>query len=194
MSKNQTSIIPAEVRIRTEKEGLRMTKVANEIEVKSPEQESLAYEALGQIKRAIKTIDEERKKITQPLNQSLKAANGMFKKLSEPFDTADAIIRDKIIKFHCEQEEKARKEQERREKIQNAHEKMGHKTYELEEVKPEVSETTTIVKRWTFEILNLKDVPRDYLILDNAKVREAIRNGIREIPGLRIYQEEGLRI
>jgi len=156
--------------------------------------EANAYDALGQIKTALKTIDTERKKITGPLNQSLKAANKMFKLLSEPFKTADSIIRGKILDFRREQEERAEKERERREKIQASHEAKGHQTYDLEEVAPEVAQQTVTTKRWTFEIIDESRIIRDYLKVDETKIRQAIRDGARDIAGLRIYQEEGLRV
>jgi hypothetical protein len=43
-------------------------------------------------------------------------------------------------------------------------------------------------KSWEFELTDIDAVPRDYLILDEKKVRDAIRMGIRTIPGIRIYE------
>jgi len=192
--RNETSIVPVEVQDKARQDASRLSALAIRIEVGTTEQESKAYDALGQIKTALKTIETARKKITGPLNQSLKAANNMFKTLSEPFKSADLIIRDKILDFRRQQEEKARREQERREKIQASHEAKGHKTYDLEEVEPEVAQETVITRRWTYEVLDITKVPRKYLLLDGVAVREAIRAGEREISGLRIYQEEGLRV
>lgn len=47
-------------------------------------------------------------------------------------------------------------------------------------------------KQWTFdeEVVDLASVPREFLKLDEVKVREAIASGIREIPGLKIYEKE----
>ncbi len=50
------------------------------------------------------------------------------------------------------------------------------------------------VKRWTFEIIDFSKVPDDYKSLNNTEVNGAIRSGIRDIPGLKIYQEESLSI
>ncbi len=43
---------------------------------------------------------------------------------------------------------------------------------------------------WTFEVQNLANVPREYLMLDEKKVRQAIRSGERSIPGLMIFQQQ----
>jgi hypothetical protein len=49
-------------------------------------------------------------------------------------------------------------------------------------------------KEWTFEVVKLEDVPREYFALDETKVRKDILSGKREIAGLRIFQEEKLAV
>jgi len=50
-----------------------------------------------------------------------------------------------------------------------------------------------IVKRWTFEVVNLDEVPREYLMIDDKKVKEAIKNEVREIKGLNIKQSKSVK-
>ena len=192
--KTNTSIIPVEVVQKAESDAALMTKQAEAIQVATTKQEKQAYTALTQIKQAIKTIESKRKEITKPLNASLKAANAMFKVLSAPFIEADRIVRDKVMGFRQLQEEKAQKELERREKIQAAHEAKGHETHEITEPVVEVSKETVVVRRWTFEVVNITKVPIEYLVLDRIAVSKAIRNGVREIGGLDIFQVEGVRV
>jgi hypothetical protein len=55
--------------------------------------------------------------------------------------------------------------------------------------------TAYVSRSWSFEVVDLDQVPREYLSLDVAVVREAItRDGVRKIPGLRIFQVEALRV
>ena len=42
---------------------------------------------------------------------------------------------------------------------------------------------------WTHVIVDTNLIPRDYLTVDEQAIRRAITAGIREIPGVRIYQE-----
>lgn len=192
--KTNNSIVPVEVVQKAESDAALMTKQADAIQVTTTEQEEQAYTALTQIKIAIKTIEDKRKEITKPLNASLKATNAMFKTLSKPFIEADRIVRDKVMDFREIQEEKAQKELERRQKIQTAHEKKGHETHEITAPKVKVAETTITAKRWTFEVTDEREIPREYLALDNVAVNRAIRNGVRKIAGLDIFQVEGLRV
>lgn len=54
--------------------------------------------------------------------------------------------------------------------------------------------SSTVRKEWTFTVTDRAQVPREYLILDERRVREAIRGGVRVIPGLDIFQEEKLAV
>lgn len=42
---------------------------------------------------------------------------------------------------------------------------------------------------WAFEIINADLVPRPYCEADESKVRKAVKSGVREIPGVRIYEK-----
>ena len=152
-----------------------------------------AYNLLKSIAAHKKAIEKRRKEITQPLNASLKSTNALFKEVVAPLVEADSILRDKILAFQRVQQAKADKEFARREKIQASHEARGHETHEIAEVEPDVG-VSTVTKRWTYEVVSQSKVPCKYLMIDSAKIRQAIRDGVREIAGLRIYQEEGLRV
>lgn len=58
----------------------------------------------------------------------------------------------------------------------------------------ETGASATVRKTWAFKVVDLGQVSRDWLMLDERKVREAIRAGEREIAGLEIYQEESLSV
>jgi hypothetical protein len=53
---------------------------------------------------------------------------------------------------------------------------------------------STIKRTWTFKVLDLAQIPSQYLVLDDKAVREAIRQGVREIAGLEIFQDESLSV
>ncbi len=52
----------------------------------------------------------------------------------------------------------------------------------------------TARKRWTFEITDAAKVPREWCVPDTKAIGQAVRakNGVREIPGVRIYEVEDL--
>ncbi len=45
-------------------------------------------------------------------------------------------------------------------------------------------------KVWAFEVVKPELVPRQYLVVDEAKIRAAVRSGVREIPGVHIFEDE----
>jgi len=192
--KTNNSIVPIEVIQKAESDAALMAQQAEAIQVTTTEQEEQAYTALTQIKQAIKTIESKRKEITKPLNASLKTTNAMFKKLAAPFVEADRIVRNKVMDFRQLQEEKAQKELERRQKIQAAHEAKGHETHEITEPEVKVSKETVVARRWTFEVVDVNNVPREYLSVNHVLINKVIRDGVREIDGLDIFQVKGLRV
>jgi hypothetical protein len=55
--------------------------------------------------------------------------------------------------------------------------------------------TAYITHGWSFDVLDLNAVPRRYLVLNAETVRAAItKDGVRDIPGLKIFQTESLRV
>jgi hypothetical protein len=62
-------------------------------------------------------------------------------------------------------------------------------------IRGDYGSTAYVRKVWTFEVVDLDAVPRDYMSLDVDVVREAItKDAVRQIPGLRIYQSETLHV
>jgi hypothetical protein len=51
-----------------------------------------------------------------------------------------------------------------------------------------------ITKTWVHEVEDINLVPREYLMIDDAKVKAAIKDGIRIIPGIKISQKEGFSL
>lgn len=47
---------------------------------------------------------------------------------------------------------------------------------------------------WTFEVENAAQVPREFLMVDEAAVKLYIKNGGRSITGIKIYQKESLSL
>ena len=54
----------------------------------------------------------------------------------------------------------------------------------------------TVKKSWDFEVENINLIPLEYIKreIKGTAVREAIKNGVREIPGVRIFEKETLAV
>ena len=56
------------------------------------------------------------------------------------------------------------------------------------------SGTMSAKKIWKFELTDGTQVPREFMMVNETAIRRAIMDGVREIPGVRIYQEESISI
>ena len=151
---------------------------------------------LRDVSDAIKSIEAKRLEFTKPLNQSLKAINSTFKQLKSPLEGAKKELSTRILKWRSDEEQRVRKEQARRRKIQDAHEKQGHEVQVPVVMKtPEKTiGNTQIRKVWKFELVAFSKVGDEFKSLNTVAVNGAIRKGKREIAGLRIYQEETMAV
>ena len=164
----------------------------------------------------LKTIKGIRKKIDDYFDPAIKKAHAawkeniaMKKKQSEPVEQAERIIKQKIAKYHTEQEQKRLEEQRKRqEELRKQEEEKRLKEAEetgdesiLEEpiVVPEIKlEDTTkhegisYQTNWKFRVIDKKKVPEEYKIVDEKKVNGVVR-AMKEntnIPGIEVYTEK----
>jgi hypothetical protein len=64
------------------------------------------------------------------------------------------------------------------------------KPAELSRTRGDLGAVSSLRRTWRYELLNLDAVPRQYLVLDPARVNAAIKQGVRDIAGLRIFADE----
>lgn len=179
---------------------------AKNFQITSEETASDANNILHWIAGKKKVLEERRRFFITPLKDHVKRIEAELKMVAEPLIKADVIIRGKVVDYRIKIKEEAKKKEE---ELQRKAEKERQKQVEKAEAKgeappppapmptvevPKTTEGITMVKTWTYEIQDINKVPREYLILDTAAVMKAVRLGIREIPGLRIYQKETVKV
>ena len=49
-------------------------------------------------------------------------------------------------------------------------------------------------KRWVFEVKDARAVPREFLVVDEKAIRKAVAAGVREIPGVVVFEQEELAV
>lgn len=167
---------------------------------------------LVDIKRLKDAVEAKRTFFTKPLNDHLRTINAFFKTFSEPLVRADAILRDSVLKYRREQdairrEEEARLRAEAEERQREAIKQAQESGVPIPPPTPlpvipqqqsktmDVGDGKVIAKKaWTFRIVHAGEVPREYLSIDEKKIRAVIKAGIRNIPGVEIYEEESLAV
>ena len=159
---------------------------------------------LANLKRA---IEDKRKEYTGPVNDHLKAINESFRGMTVPLDNADRITREKVLAYRQEEQRKAREAERINElRLEAARREMELKGELTEPVAlveapaPQPSRVrtdvgtlgTTKTRKW--EVEDLSRVPLEYLMVDASRVGRVVRAGVPSIPGIRIWEDESLRV
>ena len=179
-----------------------------------------AGEILKSVKSAYKNVDELRKSMTAPLDDSKKRIMDFFKKPLDVLISAEGAIKKGILAYQQEQE-RIRVEQERKlaaeaeKKRQEALAKAEAARAEGKEAKaekyedkaaqviaPQLASTVekmagiSTKKTWKFEVTDEALIPRQYLVPDLVKIGKQVRavGDTVLIPGIRIYPEETLSV
>jgi len=147
-----------------------------------------ASEMLVFIKTAKKNLEDQRVFLVQPLNDHVKAINAKFKEWVQPLEAADSIVRSKVLIFRSEQKA-----------LRIAAEAVLIDDEETLSDLPQrivrsSSGSTSVRKVWQYEVTDEAIVPRKYLMLDEGAIGFAVREGERDIPGIRIFQQESLSV
>lgn len=156
-------------------------------EIKNEEDLAIAINQSSLIKEKIKSIETLRKEFTSDLNSQLKKINNAFKNNSEPLADIERQLKIKIQRYYEE------KEKESIAKLQENKNEQAVIESPKTNMRTELG-SANIKKVWTFDIINPLEVPFDYLTIDSVKINQAIRNGKREISGLKIYQKNQVSI
>ena len=182
-----------------------MMKEAMAITVENDESNSLAVELGTQAKKLNKTIEAEKKRIIEQPNDFIKSVRNFCKSFQDQLAKVEYTLKQKITTYQTKRELERRKAEEEarkatealQKKINKEAQKAGVEAPKIEApVMPEPpkvtrtdSGTSHIRKEWAFKITESWNIPREYLKVDEQAIRQAIKSGIREIPGIEIYQE-----
>lgn len=170
------------------------------------------------LKATVKKIEEIFKAKTNPLDEAIAKLSASILK----FNKEQEANRLRLAQENAEREKKERikKAQEEAEAAKltasifgddEEPEAVAEAEQKVEEVKQEIvkvepvkaapvrtmSGTSTIRKDWTFDVVSVEELAKsrsDLVIENTVAIRQAIRNGERDIPGLRIYQKETLSV
>jgi hypothetical protein len=169
-------------------------------------------------KAELTAIDVTRSRIKAPVLSAQRQIDGAGKKLADPLRASVAIIEDRMAAYLRRKAEAARREAEAEAQrlAAAAHEAMREAETTPEQTAdaiaalaeaqqaealatastPELTRTRSLhgalaglKDNWTFTLEDVSKVPRHLLQVNEAAVKLAIRQGAREIPGLRIWND-----
>jgi len=138
-----------------------------------------------------KIIEQKRKEAVDPFRKQIAAINDKAKELSDPLEEIENVTKTKVDGYHRFLEEIKKKEEE--------------KILELaklldEEQTPYITPMDSALRgdgaisyskiEKRFQVTDISKVPAKYLMVNEAAIKNDIKLGIQEIPGVRIYEEK----
>lgn len=149
-----------------------------------------AMNLIAKVKNYGKKIEEIRKRINEPYRKMQTYNNEKCRPFLERLDRIESILISKIecwkIKDMREQEDMEREAELLRDALQLEVTPFVKTEAQLRTSSALAYEKTTM----KFEVECLAMIPINYITVDEDKVQEALKAGIREIPGLKIYAEK----
>ena len=194
MSKTKINVESKEVKI-LEKQILPVVAKASKIVViKNDEDLGVATEVLSQLNKYNDSVKTEKKKLTEPANATLKAIKALFLPLEEKVVPKIEALREAMSVYQTEKADRAREEEMKianrvgegkgKLKVETAMRQMGEVEKPVEKVATD-SGSATFRPKNTLEITDAGAIPREYLIVNEGKVLEALEAGI-EVAGAKI--------
>jgi len=176
-----------------------LLRVMSTVEIVNDEgDKAMVAAAIREGKQLLKQVNTARKAITTPIQEEIKRWIAKEKELVTPIEEAIQHADQLIHRFNAQvaaqqQAVLDRIAEEERARLQNE-ENDTDTIRQQSEFKRQIAvaqhSTEGVRNVWTFDVENLTNVPREYLILDEKKVRGAIRSGERSISGLIIFQKQ----
>jgi len=139
---------------------------------------------VANFKRITKTIESLRREIVQPLIDKKTEIDGFFKRIPSLYESEQKRLEEEILQFKRKEEEEARRkaEEERKRLEEEALEKAIAEGRDEPAIIPEVipqikkiselNESRITTRRTkTFKIIDETKIPREYLMIDEKKIR-----------------------
>ena len=166
------------------------------LEIKDEKSLTSATELLSQANKYLKALDEDKSKITKPLNDALKEVRARYKPLEVKLENLISSIRSSMSKYQTEQIRLQKIEEDKiAERVAKGTLKVETGIAKMENLDKPVDKVNTssgkisfkTVKK--FEVVDLSQVPVEYHIANETAIRNAMVANI-ELPGVRYYTEQ----
>jgi len=186
-----------------------MQTKAAAVVIESDETNTLAIEMGLQAKKLGGAIEKARKAFVADPNEYVRGINALAKSFGEKLAAIEYGLKRKIGDYQQRKELERRKvEEEARRQTAELQAKLDAeaKAANVEPVKieaPVVPKASGPVRtaegtsyqhtEWRFEVQDDAAIPREYLMPCETRIRQAVKDGVRNIPGVRIFEHTETR-
>lgn len=168
---------------------------ARKVSIDTDDDATSNVEFAGQMRKLSKKIEATKKDITAPAREFTAKVNALATGYTEKLDEAITIISSKVGSFNREKSERQLKEMEELAIIEAA---AGINTdYAVMPIKENTKTalaSTYQTSEWDIQIDDFSKIPVEFLMLNEALVKQAIKMGRDIIPGLKITENKITRI
>jgi hypothetical protein len=169
-------------------------EIIKDHKIEDAEEFEQVSELLKVTKSKIKLLDQERTLTVKPMNDQVREINSWYKKPIDKLKSIETSLKEMLADYQVRQ----REEQERL-LTEAASEKTDHQEAQLlimeaaKKATPAVS-GVSLREVWKWDLEEPLKVPMDYYSIDPAKIEAAVKAGVREIPGVRIYKDTRIAV
>lgn len=167
-----------------------------DLSIETQEDLELASEALAKVKGEYKRLEERKKAVTGPLTTAINEVRSWFKPAQDYYSKAEVVLKKRIADYHTRLAE------------QNA------QAMALAAAAAEQNDTTAVLtaiatietaekikglsirEAWDFEVVDVYQVPREYMFVNETAVKEHIKETTDKsgeplpIPGIRFVKKQ----
>jgi hypothetical protein len=167
--------------------------------ITSDEDAGAYAETAKALKGVLSAVEAARKKEKDQILKDGRTIDGHFSKIAEPVKAAADRVVAEINAFQTKKLEEQRRLQ------READERARKEAEAFEEPPPPVAAPVVVKEaarvvgfsgtkaaasvKWVHEVTDAAQVPREYLMVNEAAIKAAIAGGRREIPGVRIFEQ-----
>lgn len=188
---NETQVIPsqAELALKTAQETTMAQQVHDallDLPVRTPAEIATASELLVDVKGRAKVLDDRMREITRPLNEALKSTRELFKPALRFYEDAEAVLKRKIADAHLAIAAANRAAMEAAQQQLAQGDVRGAALATSVVVEAPQADGVRTREIFGYRVVNALEVPREFLSVDDAKVKEHIRAHGKDkpIPGI----------
>jgi hypothetical protein len=188
MSKDLSVVIKGEVSV--------YEREANTLDIKSAPDLEHAVRILSETNKTADRVKAEKERITKPLNDALKVERARWKPIEDACANAVATIKTKMLAYQRVIEAaNAIKEQKIIARVERGTLRADTAVAKIEALPDATASVKTDVGMMQFRTIQklvIDDallVPREYLVVDDVAVKNAIKQG-KSVPGCRVVEEK----
>lgn len=176
------------------KEVSALMSFAKELAVVSEESYKKMTSFYAKAREWKKALEAKRKELVEPLRKRTSAINDKAKELSDPLDAIIEIANDKTAKYLHALEQAKRIEDEKL-RAAAACFQAEEELYipPTEKIRGDGATAVTKIEK-DFRVIDKNIVPYRYLMVNESSIKQDIKLGVHEIPGIEIFEVKTTRL